>query len=136
MTIVVDNSMAMAWTLIDERSAQADSILDQVMREGGHVPFTFRAEFANGLVMAGRRGRIDKVGRDDAIGFIETLQLAHEQADPERIGVAIDLAESHTLTVYDAIYLELARRKRLPLATFDKALAVAARRIGVALAVQ
>ena len=50
MTIVVDNSMAMAWTLIDERSAQADSILDQVMREGGHVPFTFRAEFANGLV--------------------------------------------------------------------------------------
>ena len=37
------------------------------------------------------------------------------------------LAALHRLTAYDAAYLELALRRRLPLATLDAELAVAAR---------
>ncbi len=43
----------------------------------------------------------------------------------------IRLADLHGLTVYDAAYLELAQRRRLPLASLDKALADAARAAGI-----
>jgi predicted nucleic acid-binding protein len=36
------------------------------------------------------------------------------------------LAEKHRLTLYDAAYLELALRRRLPLATLDRELRTAA----------
>jgi predicted nucleic acid-binding protein len=43
------------------------------------------------------------------------------------------LARRHRLTVYGAAYLELARRRREPLATLDKKLAAAAKAESVAL---
>ena len=43
------------------------------------------------------------------------------------------LARKQKLTVYDAAYLELAKRERLPLATLDRALEKAAIAEGVAL---
>ncbi len=43
----------------------------------------------------------------------------------------VDLAAKHSLTVYDATYLELAMRKRLPLATLDQDLMAAARAEGL-----
>ena len=45
------------------------------------------------------------------------------------------LAADHTLSAYDACYLELALRRRLPLATLDKALLAAMKRCGVPAAV-
>jgi predicted nucleic acid-binding protein len=40
------------------------------------------------------------------------------------------LARTETLTTYDAAYLELAVRRGLPLATKDRELGAAARRVG------
>jgi predicted nucleic acid-binding protein len=42
-------------------------------------------------------------------------------------GAAIVLARRHRLTFYDAVYLELAIRRNLPLASFDRDLFGAAR---------
>jgi len=46
------------------------------------------------------------------------------------------LAESYVLTIYDALYLDLALRLSLPLATLDRKLAAAAQRAGVPFAAQ
>lgn len=135
MSVVIDNSIALAWTLIDERSNLADTVLEKVMREGGHVPFIFRAEFANGLTMAVRRNRIDRGSRAEALAFMEALRLVHDVEGRDRMSSAVELADEYGLTVYDAIYLDLARQRRLPLATFDKKLMAATRRAGVHLAV-
>jgi predicted nucleic acid-binding protein len=135
LSVVVDNSMALAWTLIDERSDVADTILEKVMREGGHVPFIFRAEFANGLTTAVRRDRIDRESRSEALAFMEALKLVHDIDGRDRMHSAVELADAHGLTVYDAIYLDLAQRRRLPLATFDKKLIAATHRAGIRLAV-
>lgn len=43
----------------------------------------------------------------------------------------LQLADIDNLTVYDAAYLELAQRRRVPLATLGKPLADAARKAGV-----
>lgn len=135
MSVVIDNSMALAWTLPDEGGAVAETVLDQVIQQGGHVPYIFRAEFANALTMAVRRGRIDRQARGEALVFMETLQLVHDMTGIERTRSAVDIADLHNLTVYDAIYLDLAARIRLPLATLDKKLANAARAANVPLAV-
>lgn len=42
-------------------------------------------------------------------------------------GATLDLAHVHRISVYDAMYLELARRLPLPLATLDAELRAAAR---------
>ena len=42
------------------------------------------------------------------------------------LDAAFDLARLYGLTMYDAMYLELALRHRLPLATLDRQLAQAA----------
>ena len=44
-----------------------------------------------------------------------------------------ELAVVHILTPYDAVYFELARRRKLPLATLDAALVKAARAAKLAL---
>jgi predicted nucleic acid-binding protein len=44
------------------------------------------------------------------------------------------LARKHGLTVYDSAYLELAQRRRIPLATLDAALAATMRKEGVQIA--
>ena len=43
------------------------------------------------------------------------------------------LADRFGLTVYDAAYLELARRRSLPLASLDKELSVAGHALGVSM---
>ena len=52
-------------------------------------------------------------------------------ADGRIWSTTVDLADLYNLTVYDAAYLELAQRRRLPLATLDAALARAAKAAGV-----
>ena len=64
--------------------------------------------------------------------MLETLLI---ETDYESIDRAwretLMLARTHRLTVYDACYLELAVRRGLPLATLDKELAAAGRKLGV-----
>lgn len=43
-----------------------------------------------------------------------------------------ELADRYGLTIYDAAYLELAQRRRLPLASLDAALVEAVKAAGVA----
>lgn len=125
----------MAWTLPDEWSPDADKVLDRVINEGGHVPFHFPAEMANGLTMAVRKGRIDEQARHAAFASFPKLNLVRDLEGVDRMTAAIELADLYRLTVYDALYLELARRLGVPLATFDDALARATQREGLALAV-
>ena len=135
LSFEIDSSMAMAWVLPEEWSPAADAVLDRVVYEGGHVPFHFPAEYANGLTVAMRKGRIDENARSVAYDRYPMLNLARDLDGPDRMNAAIELADLYSLTIYDSLYLELARRLGLPLATFDDALARAAQRDGVQLAV-
>lgn len=137
MSVIVDNSVALAWLLPDEKSTIADSILDRTIAAGAFVPFIFAAEFGNGLTIAVRRGRISYAERAIAIDRIyNALNVALDVEGLNRMHDAIDLADRYDLSVYDALYLELAQRMSLPLATFDKKLISAARRAGVGLPAQ
>ncbi len=87
-----------------------------------------------GLVHAARRDRITPAERAE---FLETLAAHPVHTDGltgrQAFGAIARLADQHSLTAYDASYLELAMRLGVPLATLDSELQAAARKTGVAL---
>src|SRR6202163_820898 len=96
-------------------------LLDRVAETGAFVPSLWPLEALNGLLMAERRRRVDARRRQRLAGSLRALPvtLDIETADQAWTATA-RLAERHRLSVYDAAYLELAQRRKLPLATLDK----------------
>jgi predicted nucleic acid-binding protein len=127
MSIVIDASVALAWSFGDERTEKIVAVLDRVSETGAMVPALWRLEVANSLRSALRRGRITGQLRDETISDLLVLGI---ECDTDTNMYAWDetlrLADRHDLTPYDACYLELAQRMRLPLATLDHALHTAA----------
>lgn len=97
------------------------------------VPAHWRAEVGNGLLMALRRGRLHREGMAEALAMLSLLPVVVDDAGA-RGAWAEPLVQALAtgLTLYDALYLELAKRHRSPLATFDAALRRAASGVGVA----
>ena len=126
---VVDCSVACAWFMDDERVSGTDSILERVADHGASAPGLFWAELRNALVMAERRGRLTPPGTAEALAEIESLDIALDHAPNN--AVTLRLAREHRITVYDALYLELAIRQQRKLATLDRALQRAAESEGV-----
>ena len=132
MSLVLDPSLALSWYFEDERTADADAVLDRVVEEGAVVPSLWRLEIANGLQMALRRKRINAGFRDNALAELAALAIAVDgETDTHAWSATLRLSDQFRLTVYDAAYLELARRRQLPLATRDQALRAAAQAIGI-----
>ena len=127
--------MAISFLLPDEASRSADEILSRVTRAGAIVPGTWPVEVGNSLLIQNRRGRLTTEAVDASLARLAALDI---EIDLEIIGIgwrqSMPLAVRHRLTLYDSVYLELAIRRNLPLATFDKALRRAAEAEHVALA--
>jgi len=134
VSFVVDSSVALSWCFEDERTPATKALLERVGETGALVPQHWPAEVLNGLMMAERRRRVDAAQRRQLADFLHDLPLS---LDPETIvqlwGATQHLAERFRLTVYDAIYLELAHRKHLALASLDQELCGAATLLGVPL---
>ena len=81
--------------------------------------------------MGMRRGRI---GEADAEEFLSSLaDLNIRLSDPVSYDDVFKLAERHSLTVYDAAYLDLALREGSQLASLDDAMCKAAVKAGIRL---
>jgi len=96
------------------------------------APWLLWAEYRNILVVAERRGRIPPGLAEQAIEAVEGLGISLDRL-PSSAAV-LSLSRQHGLTVYDALYLELAVRRNAALATLDSALERAAVAEGVRLA--
>lgn len=127
MTLVLDSSVTLARLWEDETTDGVREVFELIRDGGAWVPSLWRLEVANSLQMDVRRGRQIAEFRDGALADLAHLSI---QIDPETDGQAwgptLRLAEKHRLTLYDAAYLELALRRRLPLATLDRELRTAA----------
>jgi predicted nucleic acid-binding protein len=132
---VLDASTALAWCFKDEdNNSDADRAQQLLADATALVPRIWHAEVANGLVAGERRKRIDWPDLQRSVALLETLDIRIDLTEiASRWMPLIQLARSHRLSLYDAIYLDLAMREHLPLATVDTALARAAEAAGVAL---
>jgi len=131
MAVVFDCSVTLAWFLKDERTGFTDTAFDLVESSECWVPYLWRLEFPNALLMAQKRGRLGREQRLEILESAAQLSLRTDMAVPD-IRVISALADRRGLTAYDACYLELAGRMRFPLITLDASLAAAAAAEGVA----
>ena len=122
--IVLDASITSDWLLDDEFDPRASTALTWLRRDGAVVPQLWHYEVRNALLTAERRGRVSSDGIADRLDSLRRLPiLTDQEAD---LQAAFDLAREHSLSFYDALYLELAKRRKAPLATLDIQLARAA----------
>jgi predicted nucleic acid-binding protein len=134
VSFVVDNSVALAWCFEDEQTPPVMDLLDRVVETGAFAPSLWPLEALNGLLIAERRKRIDSRDRHRLAGMLRALPITLDSETADQAWTTtVRLAERHRLSVYDAAYLELAQRRRLPLASLDADLIKAARGLGVAL---
>ncbi|HEX7368986.1 MAG TPA: type II toxin-antitoxin system VapC family toxin [Rhodanobacteraceae bacterium] len=134
MSLVLDCSVTLAWLLPDEDAKPAQVVLDRVVASRAWVPGLWWPEVVNSLQSAVRRKRIDVAFRDASLADLALLNIQTDR-DTDRFAwnETLRLADTHGLTLYDAAYLELARRLSLPLASQDESLRSAATRCKVPL---
>ncbi|MGE0523836.1 MAG: type II toxin-antitoxin system VapC family toxin [Variibacter sp.] len=131
MAFVVDASVTISWLLPDEDYPDAREAWRRSETEDVFVPRHWWFEVRNTMLVAERRGRMARAEMRAALERLSILPItALDQFEDEPI---FDLARYHKLSFYDAAYLELAKTRRIPLATFDHALIKAAKSDNVSL---
>jgi predicted nucleic acid-binding protein len=130
MAFVLDASAAVAWASPDE--APSAELAAAVASGTGVAPALWPFEVQNVLTVLRRRGRLKGEDWEAAAGALRAIRIEIESADRRRVEEdVLKIADQYGLTVYDAAYLELALRRRIPLATLDDALRRTATSAGV-----
>lgn len=132
---VADASVTIGWVHPTQATPETEEMLDALI-DGAvlEVPALWPLEVANALLVLERRRKLEPEERATALDWLRMLPV---RIDQEGASLAFsrltELAERHQLSTYDAAYLELAMRRRRPLACKDGALEKAAKRAGVRL---
>ena len=130
-TLVLDASVTMSWFLNDEKDSRAEGAQSRLTKDRTLVPHLWHLEVRNCLIVAERRGHISA---ERVTECLEALKWLPIQTDTElNLSAAFSLAQTHSLSFYDAVYLELAKRQDAALASLDAALVRAARAEGLSL---
>lgn len=123
---VIDCSVCVPWYLSDEASQFCDELGLALHRSEVWVPSLWRPELVSAVVNAERRKRMTGDQRRAVLANADGLPLRIDHEMPSVVELN-ELSAGHTLSPYDAVYFELARRRKLPLATLDAALVKAVR---------
>jgi predicted nucleic acid-binding protein len=130
--VVVDCAAILAWALEEQTPETSLPVLERVASHGAIVPGIWPLEIGNALIIALRQRRLTSERFDKVLANIKELRIEMDkQTNHFAFSRILSLARRHRLTTYDAAYLELAARSGLPLATYDRELAVAANDEGV-----
>lgn len=125
-SFVLDAGAAVAWASPDEHPPR--NLADAIENRGAVAPALWIFEVCNVLHVLRRRNRLTNNDWDAVSKALSILPIELEPPDRLRMhGDVLELAEENDLSVYDASYLELALRRRLPLATLDETLRQAAK---------
>jgi predicted nucleic acid-binding protein len=103
-----------------------------VAGEDALVPVLWFYEASSVLSREQNRGTLLAPKGEDFIVELQALRISADVESAARVfGAVHGLALAYRLTSYDAAYLELALRRRLPLATLDDDLIRASKAAGV-----
>lgn len=133
---VLDASVALRWFLDHPMPPFANRVKQHLLKGArAVVPALWHLEMSNGLVVAQRRSILTAADVDQAV--IDLEQFVAQAVDTETSVVSarqsLGTARAFQLSACDAVYLDLARSRRLMLATLDDRLRAAAIQAGVSL---
>jgi predicted nucleic acid-binding protein len=131
LSFVIDASVLADWFLEDKTDPRVEASIEALTQVDACAPSLLFFEIRNALLVSERRRRITEAESATSLRELVPLRI---RLEPPREDISLmALARNHRLTVYDAAYLELARREGLPLAALDRDLERAALAEGVAL---
>ena len=105
-SIVVDNSVFLAWCLVGEEEPTATGAMRQVAESGGVAPRIWWYELRDALLVNERRGRISSQQVSDTLADSLALGISmDDQHDESRL---LEIARRYELSVYTAACLEVA----------------------------
>ena len=130
MPFVLDNSVVSGWFLQDQANAYTRAIAHRLQDDQALVPAIWELEFANVLRTACVRQRMNSQAAHEVAEQVSRLPI---EVDRRSVGPSeiLGLSLRFGLSSYDAAYLELALRQRVPVATQDERLRAAALASGV-----
>ena len=127
---VADASVGIAWVHPAQATPQTEALLEAVYNGAVvEAPALWPLEVANALLVLVRRKKLSADERQRSLVALQNLavELDHEMSSLAFTKLST-LASEHRLSIYDAAYLELALRKKLPLGCKDGPLRAAAKR--------
>jgi predicted nucleic acid-binding protein len=118
---VLDASIAISWCFEETQTLYATAVLSLISQGAEvHVPAIWPLEVTNALIKAFRRRHITREELFEYAQRLGELRITVDNEAPDRSFTdVITLAERYQLTTYDAAYLELAKRRSIPIATAD-----------------
>jgi predicted nucleic acid-binding protein len=135
-SFVLDASVALRWFLDNPLPSYAKRVMQLVIKgQRAVVPALWHLEMSNGLAVAERRSILTSADVEHALLHLEQLLARAIETDNALISIrqCLSTARAFQLSTYDAVYLDLARREKLPLASLDERLRSAAKPAGVPL---
>jgi predicted nucleic acid-binding protein len=131
LSFVIDASIIAGLAFGEAPDSKIGLAIDELAVGEALAPSPFFFEVRNALAVGERRGSTTPQGSADFLRRLASLPIRIATLPDD--DALMTLARQRKLTVYDATYLELAKREGLPLATLDRALEKAAVAEGVAL---
>jgi predicted nucleic acid-binding protein len=124
----------MTWLFPEEATTATTALLERLAADTGVVPAWWYIEIVNVIAHAEHKGRIRSAQTALFLADLARLQIEVDTQPPDSAFTdLLPLCRQHRLTSYDAVYLELAVRRQLPLATLDLPLRKAAKTLNVEL---
>jgi predicted nucleic acid-binding protein len=130
MPFVVDASITAGWAFL-ENHPRTEFAFERLLLEPAAAPALWWYEVRNLLIVRERSQHRNAANTEAFLALLATLPILLDHVPVER--EVLRLARAHKLPVYDAAYLELAGRQRIPLATLDTDLLRVARAAGIAI---
>jgi predicted nucleic acid-binding protein len=131
-SFVVDNSVVMSWCFKDETNKYGDAVIEKLAESTAIVPPIWPLEVVNVLLVAERRNRLKQV---DSVRFITLLSqlpiVVEHEGLARQMKDLLALGRTNNLSSYNAAYLDLSMRKDCPIATLDKKLIEAAKKVDI-----
>lgn len=123
--VVIDASVASAWCFPDEQTEYTNSVFSAISSSSVEpvAPNLWAYEIRNSILMAFRRGRINRPDSEQLLASLKGLDIRLVEPAYDDL---FALASAHALTIYDAAYLNIAIRENAPLASLDRKLVQAA----------
>jgi len=112
MPFVLDASIVAFWAFVDEDHPVANMALELIRTDEARVPALWWFEVRNILIVNERRERLTESDTASFLGKLARLPITVDRSPGE--ADVLMLARQHRLSVYDASYLELARREGIP----------------------
>ena len=131
MPFVLDNSVVTGWYLPEQATAYTETVAELLKSDRALVPPLWQQELANVLRTACNRGKLAPTAARQIIDTLAELPIAIDAGPAPGQCQLFELALRYKLSSYDAVYLELALRHGLKMATQDTQLKAAAIEAGL-----